>query len=40
MAAVQEGLAATFAPALTLSRYQEGRLRQFHRTLLGYVAPA
>jgi phenylpropionate dioxygenase-like ring-hydroxylating dioxygenase large terminal subunit len=40
MAAVQEGLEATFAPTLTLSRYQEGRLRQFHRTLRGYVAPA
>jgi phenylpropionate dioxygenase-like ring-hydroxylating dioxygenase large terminal subunit len=40
MAAVQEGLEATFAPTLTLSRYQEARLRQFHRTLRGYVAPA
>jgi phenylpropionate dioxygenase-like ring-hydroxylating dioxygenase large terminal subunit len=39
MAAVQEGLAATFAPTLTLSRYQEGRLRQFHRTLDGYLGP-
>ncbi len=40
MAAVQEGLQATFAPTLTLSRYQEVRLRRFHRTLLDYVAPA
>jgi phenylpropionate dioxygenase-like ring-hydroxylating dioxygenase large terminal subunit len=40
MAAVQEGLEATFAPTLTLSRYQEARLRQFHRTLRGYLAPA
>lgn len=39
MAAVQEGLAATFAPTLALSRYQEGRLRRFHRTLDSYVAP-
>jgi hypothetical protein len=39
MAAVQEGLAATFAPTLMLSRYQEGRLRQFHRTLDGYLGP-
>jgi hypothetical protein len=39
MAAVQEGLAATFASTLTLSRYQEGRLRAFHRTLGRYVSP-
>ena len=38
MAAVQEGLNATFAPNLVLSRYQEGRIRRFHRTLEDYVA--
>jgi phenylpropionate dioxygenase-like ring-hydroxylating dioxygenase large terminal subunit len=39
MAAVQEGLEATFAQTLVVSRYQEARLRQFHRTLRAYVAP-
>ena len=39
MAAVQEGLEATFAPTLALSRYQEGRLRRFHQTLDSYLAP-
>ncbi len=39
MAAVQEGLSATFLPTLTLSRYQENRLRRFHHTLDSYLAP-
>ena len=39
MAAVQEGLEATFAPTLALSLYQEGRLRRFHQTLDSYLAP-
>jgi hypothetical protein len=39
MAAVQEGLNATFAPTLVLSRYQENRIRGFHRTLDDYLSP-
>jgi hypothetical protein len=37
MAAVQEGLNATFKPGVTLAHYQENRIRHFHRTLDTYL---
>ena len=37
MAAVQEGLNATFKPGVTLASYQENRIRHWHRTLDMYI---
>ena len=37
MAAVQEGLNATFKPGVTLASYQENRIRHWHRTLDLYI---
>ncbi len=37
MAAVQEGLNATFASAVQLARYQESRIRHMHKTLDLYL---
>lgn len=37
MAAVQEGLNATFKPGVTLASYQENRIRHWHRTLDMYL---
>lgn len=39
MAEIQKGLNATFKPGVTLSRYQESRIRHFHQTLDRYVPP-
>jgi hypothetical protein len=35
---IQKGLRASVRPALTLSRYQESRIRHFHATLESYLA--
>ena len=37
MAAVQEGLNATYKPGVTLANYQENRIRHFHQTLVTYL---
>ena len=37
MAAVQEGLNATYKPGVTLASFQENRIRHFHQTLKSYV---
>jgi hypothetical protein len=37
MAAIQEGLNATFRPQVQLARYQESRIRHTHRTLDLYI---
>jgi hypothetical protein len=34
---VQRGLATSVAPAITLARYQESRIRHFHSTLGRYL---
>jgi hypothetical protein len=38
MAAVQEGLNATFASTVQLARYQESRIRHMHKTLDLYLS--
>jgi hypothetical protein len=37
--AIQKGLRSLKAGKTTLGRYQENRLRHFHRTLADYVGP-
>ena len=37
-ARIQRGLRASVRPSLTLSRYQESRIRHFHATLDAYLA--
>ena len=35
---IQRGIRATKKPGVTLSQYQESRIRHFHRTLDAYMA--
>ena len=37
---IQRGLHASVQPTITLSHYQESRIRHFHATLDGYLSGA